>query len=596
LVGAGWYRTCVIDAVLEHFPAEHVRRPNAPTESPALGFTHLQFEALLAAAREPSWLPGRPSGCPLPSCEVPAGDGAGVLMGRFGCRPALVRGCGQYLDQVGGRGAAACYREDTEDMNRERAETHLRLLAEAELRRAATWPADGGLLEECHSARLELVAQALHAVRAFDMGAANEIQAELALALGVRQPGQRPGGLAPNAEANLNRLTLGLPRPSAGHHRPPRPHAPWRVMPVGQVIRTRAGDVQGELHLLAYAQTAAGARFTAVGYRDPGQVPERHRPPPGVLLAHQITAVDDQGTSYQFSASLGPVHAEWSGVLDLRPDPPHEIRWLDLSTAPGQPATRIDLNSRQARQARPAPQEITVTPAAVSSGELLLTGIATGFLALASPEQVPLHPSAARPGPLSQAADGLADIIATMHAAAELSPSSRLPGQLAGLCARLGISGHGIAAPPTADLPEPWLSLLTYCHRGEPARAPVPGWAVTAIELPELDGARVTVLGLHNGEHGQFLHLLASGITPEYTWPYGTIANRMPVVWLRDRNDRWHIARPARSAPWRDTDDFLLWLRVVPPLDHGTPWIDVVAAGPSAEVRARLPLSWNCNP
>jgi hypothetical protein len=69
-------------------------------------------------------------------------------------------------------------------MNRERAETHLRLLAEAELRRATRWPADGGLLDECHSARLELVAQALHAVRAFDMDAANQIQAELALALG----------------------------------------------------------------------------------------------------------------------------------------------------------------------------------------------------------------------------------------------------------------------------------------------------------------------------------------------------------------------------------------------------------------------------
>ncbi|MGO8893364.1 MAG: hypothetical protein ACLQB1_27315 [Streptosporangiaceae bacterium] len=171
-----------------------------------------------------------------------------------------------------------------------------------------------------------------------------------------------------------------------------------------------------------------------------------------------------------------------------------------------------------------------------------------------------------------------------------LSPSSRLPGQLADLCARLGISGHGIAAPPTGDLPEPWLSLLTYCRRGKPERAPVPGWAVMAIELPDLDGARVTVLGLHNGEQGQFLHLLASGVTPEYTWPYGTIANRMPVLWLRDRNGRWHTARPARSAPLRDTDDFMLWLRVVPPLDHGTPWIDVVAAGQSAEVRARLPL------
>jgi integrase/recombinase XerD len=50
-VTAGFYRTCVIDSVLEHSPAEHVRRPTVPPESPTLGFTHLQFEALLTAAR-----------------------------------------------------------------------------------------------------------------------------------------------------------------------------------------------------------------------------------------------------------------------------------------------------------------------------------------------------------------------------------------------------------------------------------------------------------------------------------------------------------------------------------------------------------------
>jgi integrase/recombinase XerD len=51
-VAAGFYRTCVIDGILEHSPAEHVRRPVVPAESPTLGFTHLQFEALLTAARE----------------------------------------------------------------------------------------------------------------------------------------------------------------------------------------------------------------------------------------------------------------------------------------------------------------------------------------------------------------------------------------------------------------------------------------------------------------------------------------------------------------------------------------------------------------
>jgi integrase/recombinase XerD len=51
-VAAGFYRTCVLDGVLQHSPAEHVRRPVVPAESPTLGFTHLQFEALLTAARE----------------------------------------------------------------------------------------------------------------------------------------------------------------------------------------------------------------------------------------------------------------------------------------------------------------------------------------------------------------------------------------------------------------------------------------------------------------------------------------------------------------------------------------------------------------
>ena len=51
-VAAGFYRTCAIDGLLEHSPAEHVRRPAVPAESPTLGFTHLQFEALLTAARE----------------------------------------------------------------------------------------------------------------------------------------------------------------------------------------------------------------------------------------------------------------------------------------------------------------------------------------------------------------------------------------------------------------------------------------------------------------------------------------------------------------------------------------------------------------
>ncbi|HQZ86878.1 MAG TPA: tyrosine-type recombinase/integrase [Actinomycetota bacterium] len=50
-VVAGFYRTCVIDQVIPTSPADYVRRPNVPPESPTLGLSHLQFEALLTAAR-----------------------------------------------------------------------------------------------------------------------------------------------------------------------------------------------------------------------------------------------------------------------------------------------------------------------------------------------------------------------------------------------------------------------------------------------------------------------------------------------------------------------------------------------------------------
>lgn len=51
-VMAGFYRTCVIDQVIPQSPADYVRRPNVPPESPTLGLSHLQFEAMLSAARD----------------------------------------------------------------------------------------------------------------------------------------------------------------------------------------------------------------------------------------------------------------------------------------------------------------------------------------------------------------------------------------------------------------------------------------------------------------------------------------------------------------------------------------------------------------
>ena len=50
-VVVGFYRVCVIDQILPHSPADYVRRPPMPADSPTLGLRHLQFEALITTAR-----------------------------------------------------------------------------------------------------------------------------------------------------------------------------------------------------------------------------------------------------------------------------------------------------------------------------------------------------------------------------------------------------------------------------------------------------------------------------------------------------------------------------------------------------------------
>jgi len=456
-------------------------------------------------------------------------------------------------------------------MSRERAETYLRQLAEAELR-ARTLPAARIPGRGQDPGRLALVEPALVAAGAVDVGTADQIRADLQLAVAVRQPGQEnqagpgQGGLPPDARKQLAGLMHNpsrragtvasyFPGLAAAYPRPAPHRAPWRVVPVGQVIPIRDRDVRRELLLVAYLQSADGARFTMAGGR-----------------FHGLTAVDDHGARYQIEYRWG--HS--AALLLLRPDPPRHIRWLDLITAPGDPAARIDLDPQI-----PAP-DLTVTRNAHNPGELLLDVIAARILCA---------------GAASFVADEPGRIVAALHASGALPPASPVPGQLAALCARMGNPGHGIPAPPAADLPEPWQHMLT--HPRLPQAGPAPGIAAATIaELPALDGARITILGLHHctivGRHNSvtqtIVHMLVTGVTPEDDWTYGRVVRPLPALWVRDSSGRWHATRTQGVGPSPSSREVIVWLGIVPPLDSGTPWIDMVATGRSAEVRIKLPL------
>ena len=165
-------------------------------------------------------------------------------------------------------------------MDSERAERHLRLVAEAGLRQALALPRHDGevrprdVFSEC-TARLHRVAAALVAVSAVDDDRAEAIMDQFQAALGVRHlhhitasprfgPAPRsprgPGGPpqpGPPAAASAQAAGPGGPGGPGG---PPGPTGPVRVIPVGRMLPFGDENVIGELYVMSLVLTARQAR------------------------------------------------------------------------------------------------------------------------------------------------------------------------------------------------------------------------------------------------------------------------------------------------------------------------------------------------
>ena len=419
-----------------------------------------------------------------------------------------------------------------------------------------------------HQARVRRVAQVLTAVSALDDEVADQILGEFELALAVRRAGFRGPGPGSWARPPAVRLRAAVPG-SAG------PEArSGRVVRLGRLIPIRGADVSGDVYLLSYAQTASGPQFSLLARTrsQPGSAPARRWLE--IPLLEQFTATDDQGTRYRMSVrDLGGGPDGWTLMLD--PRPPHDPRWLDLTTTPGGPAARIDLTLLSDTPT------VTASQATAGPGEHLLHAVAARLLAEAASPQ---------PGSPPADAHGLGDIIAALQAAGALSALNPLPGELAALCARLDLAGHGITEPPARDLPEPWLSMLAHYQRRKTRAAPArDGCAAVAAVLAELDGITLAILGLHNCAGSTVLHIHASGPMCDVSYAPDELYY-WPVIWIRDSGGRWHTTRTRGRSGMNG--EVALRLEVIPPLTRATAWIEVYAAGRSAQARATLPLRW----
>jgi hypothetical protein len=455
-------------------------------------------------------------------------------------------------------------------MDHESAETFLRQFAEVQLRGAP-----GETRFQPVRWRVSTVGNALVRTGALEVRVADEVDDDVELALLVRNP--RPSGSAQGRRqlpARPGRGTRHLPyRPGpararyqtavAGTSPRPRPGpASARITRLDLRFALGLGQDRCLLHLLAFFWSGTAAWFPIyIRLTDPPPAPQ----PPGrfpsvVDLLRGITMTDDTGASYRLGFAGGGNDQEGlHGELRIDPHPPPGIRWVEI-TPPGEPAVRVKLT-----ETGPGPA-LMVSRAARTPGEYLLHTYAARLLGRGDAPLVEM----------------LGDLVAALLAVGALSPLSPVPGQLARLCERQGARGHGITAPPAREdeLPEQWRADA----RGQP-RIPYPRdrFASAVLALPELDGVRLTVIGLVNSSARTTLHAHVAGFPAERR------DDTLPILWIRDDRDGWHAT--GLSSWSSDGGASRVQLTVWPPLNRASA-IDVLAYGQSAEVRTTLPLIW----
>ena len=251
-------------------------------------------------------------------------------------------------------------------MDNARAETHVRLLAEDQLRRAATSPRYRWLDEDFQAGgqppvevglhRVSAVLSALRQVGVLSRATAARLGAEFADALAVRGL-HDPRGLASPAPARAGWSHAG-PGP-ARRDREPGSGAPggrYLAVPVGAVIPAEWDGHQGEVHVqalvLAPDRAAITTSFVSSWRAAAAGAAARSRHAPAQLPAVRRLR-GDRRPGPALPAHPGDREGGWheSGVLALSAVPPPGTRWLDMPVSPGR-SIRIDLTGAPAVQVR----------------------------------------------------------------------------------------------------------------------------------------------------------------------------------------------------------------------------------------------------
>ncbi len=177
------------------------------------------------------------------------------------------------------------------------------------------------------------------------------------------------------------------------------------------------------------------------------------------------------------------------------------------------------------------------------------------------------------------------EAIAALREIGAVSPASPALRRLAALFRRLGSGSPEVQGVPSADLPEPWASVL---DSQDAADGPA-GVSPLAVVFPEIDGTRCVLTGLRSEPGSASLHL-TGWLGPALRWPSFAGEMTWPSVWARDSTGRWHIA--AQNGGGSGGVHANLTLRLIPPIHPEATSLEIMLLGKSGRAAATVPLAW----
>lgn len=335
--------------------------------------------------------------------------------------------------------------------------------------------------------------RALAAAGAIDDATAAEVLADLQAALAIR-------GLIPTEQL--------LEGPDGSMHnfaspyfpgqrlmRAPASHAvPVRLIPAGTVATCEVENQPVRVHFGSMVIDGMSAMVSIRARLLPGRAGATPLPMPWEIL-NSCTASDDQGGGYGIHFSGGGADDHWTGQLQILPVPPPVIRWLDFNF-PGSEPVRLRLDA--------ATRNLPTTKVSLPAGEAADRYLDAQTVKLLSSDDE----DDGKDPRVAWAARGLL-------AGGVVSPLNSALRRLSAVASRLGLELPApLAAIPPGPLLADWLSLMARwdCHDGPTGAIPV------AAHLPELDGAQCAIADLQSSPEVATIEVHARGWPKPLGW------------------------------------------------------------------------------